>query len=538
MILARGFKDISHHKYKIINKNQMYDSGEIIMKYIRFLTLLIVLLTVGCGGGSIKSGNSITGAFTETVQLKSYTFDIIQGDSIHFSADSSKQTFLSIYDENDVLLGTGYNGYYFNSVQSGGTYRVDIVPRYADSVDDFTLHYVNGTTANEHGELVSGDMVSESITSNDLDSFTLLAVTGDSIHLSVDSSKQTLLYVYKPDGSLLGSSYNGFYANNLPQSGMYHIVVQGRYSFMADNFNMHYVNGATSNEHGELVSGDMVSGALTSNDLDAFILSAETGDSIHLLLDSSNQTLLYVYNPDGGLLGTSYNGFYANNLPQDGEYRVLVRGRYAFTTDDFHLHYVNGTTANEHGELISGAMISGELTSNDLDTFTFSVVAGDSVHMLLDSANQVLLYVYNPDGSLLGTSYNGFYANNLAQGGEYRVLVKGRYAFTVDEYSFHFANGSTANEYGFIDSGSTVQASFTSNDLDSYQFTGAVGGSVTLSTAGDTQTYLSVYQPDGTLLGHAYNNFTALNLDVGGTYRVIVQSRYVFAVGDYSLSLN
>ncbi len=480
----------------------------------------------------------MTGAFTETVQLKSYTFDVLQGDSIHLSADSSKQTLLSVYDEDDVLLGTGYNGYYFNSVPAAGTYRVDIVPRYVGSVDNFTLHYVNGTTANEHGELVSGDMVSESITSNDLDSFTLLAVTGDSIHLSVDSSQQTLLYVYKPDGSLLGSSYNGFYVNNLPQGGMYRIVVQGRYAFTADDYDMHYVNGTTSNEHGELMSGDMVSGALTSNDLDTFIFSAAIGDSIHLLLDSSNQTLLYVYKPDGGLLGSSYNGFYANELPQGGEYRVLVRGRYAFTTDDFHLHYVNGTTANEHGELISGAMTSGTLTSNDLDTFTFSVVAGDSVHMLLDSTNQVLLYVYKPDGSLLGTSYNGFYANNLAQGGEYRVLVQGRYAFTVDEYDFHFVNGSTANEHGFIDAGSTVQASFTSNDLDSYQFTGVVGSSVTLSTTGDTQTYLSVYQPDGILLGHAYNNFTASNLDAGGTYRVVVQSRYAFVAGDYSLSFN
>ena len=138
----------------------------------------------------------------------------------------------------------------------------------------------------------------------------------------------------------------------------------------------------------------------------------------------------------------------------------------------------------------------------------------------------------------MGASYNGFYANDLAQGGVYRVIVQGRYAFTVDEYEFHYANGSTANEHGFIDSGSTVLASFTSNDLDSYQFTGVAGGSITLLTAGDTQTHLSVYQPDGMLLGASYNGFTAENLVTGGTYRVVVRSRYAFTVGDYSISFN
>ena len=409
------------------------------MKYMRFLTLFIVLLIVGCGGGSIKSGNSVTGAFTETVQLKSYTFDVLQGDSIHFRVDSTNQTFLSIYDEDDILLGNSYNGYYFNSVLTGGTYRVDIVPRYAGMVDNFTLHYANGTTANEHGELISGGIVSGALTSNDLDTFTLFAVAGDSIHLSLESSQQTFLYVYKPDGSLLGTSYNGFYANNLPQGGMY---------------------------------------------------------------------------------------------------RVIVQSRYAFTVDDYDFHYVNGTTADEHGELTSGDMVSGELTSNDLDTFTLSAVTGDSIHLSLDSSQQTFLYVYNPDGSLLGTSYNGFYANNVAQGGVYRIVVKGRYAFTVDDYEFHYANGSTANELGVIESGSTVEGSFTSNDLDSYQFSASAGGSFVLTTTGDTQTYMSVYQPNGVLLGNGYNGFTGLSLVAGGTYRVVIQSRYAFIVGDYAVSLN
>jgi len=508
------------------------------MKYIRFLTLFIVLLIVGCGGGSIKSGNSVTGAFTETVQLKSYTFDVLQGDSIHFNVDSSKQTYLSVYDEDDTLLGNGYNGYYINSVLTAGTYRVDIAPRFAGSVDNFTLHYANGTTANEHGELTSGDLVSGALTSNDLDTFTLLAVTGDSIHLSLDSSQQTFLYVYNPDGSLLGTSYNGFYANNLAQGGVYRIVVQGRFAFTVDDYDMHYVNGTTANEHGDLTSGDMVSGALTSNDLDTFTLSAVTDDSIHLSLDSSQQTYLYVYNPDGSLLGTSYNGFYANNLAQGGVYRIVVQGRFAFTVDDYDMHYVNGTTANEHGDLTSGDMVSGALTSNDLDTFTLSAVTGDSIHLSLDSSQQTYLYVYNPDGSLLGTSYNGFYANNLAQGGVYRIVVQGRFAFTVDNYEFHYANGSTANEHGVIDSGDTVQASFTSNDLDSYQFEASAGGSFTLTTTGDTQTYVSVYQPNGVLLGNGYNGFTGLNLVAGGMYRVVIQSRHAFIVGDYAVSLN
>ncbi len=409
------------------------------MKNIRLLTLFIVFLIAGCGGGSIKSGGSVTGTFTESTQLKSYTFDVLQGDSIHFSADSSKQTLLSVYDEGDVLLGTGYNEYYFNSVLETGTYRVDIVPRYAGNVDKFTLHYANSTTANEHGELISDDMLSGTLTSNDLDTYTLFADTGDSIHLSLGSSQQTYLYVYHPDGSLLGTGYNSFYANDLSQGGMYRIVVQGRY---------------------------------------------------------------------------------------------------AFTVDDYEMHYVNSTTADEHGELFSGEMVSGSLTSNDLDTFILPAVTGDSIHLSLGSAKQTYLYVYNPDGSLLGTGYNGFYANNLVQNGVYRVVVQGRFAFTVDNYEFHYANGSTANEYGYISSGSTVLESFTSNDLDSFQINAVAGGSFTLTTTGDTQTYLSVYQPDGTSLGNGYNSFSALNLTAAGTYRVVVQSRYAFATGGYAISLN
>ena len=95
----------------------------------------------------------------------------------------------------------------------------------------------------------------------------------------------------------------------------------------------------------------MVSESLTSNDLDTYQFSALAGDTVHVSIGSSNQTFMRLFNPDGSFLPSGFNGMLIEGLPQNGDYRLVVQGRYAFTMDDYELHFVNTSSAVEHGSL-------------------------------------------------------------------------------------------------------------------------------------------------------------------------------------------
>ena len=291
---------------------------------------------------------------------------------------------------------------------------------------------------------------------------------------------------------------------------------------------------------GLLPSGGSVNGVLAiPHQVDSYSFTANTGDYVQLWAGSAMQTYLSIYKPDGGLLSHAFNAYTSSALDQTGTYNALIRTRYAGQIGDYQLHFINGSTTLEHGSLPSGGSVSGNLTANDLDSYSFTAIAGDFVQLWAGSVMQTYLSIYKPDGGLLSHAFNAYTSSALDQTGTYRVVIRTRHAFQTGDYQLHFINGSTTLEHGSLPSGGSVSGNLTVNDLDSYLFNAEIGDYVSLSTVGsDVQTYISIYKPDGGLLSHAFNAYTSGALDQAGTYRVVLRTRYAFQTGDYFITFN
>ena len=286
---------------------------------------------------------------------------------------------------------------------------------------------------------------------------------------------------------------------------------------------------------GSLPSGGSVTGALGLNQVDTYTFTAEVGDSISLSADATNPTIMYLYNPDGTYRTYGYNLLSVNNLNVAGTYRVDIKTKFATQTASYELFFTNSSTANEHGVLPSGGSVTENLTSNDLDTYTFTAEVGDSISLSADSTEPTIMYLYNPDGTYRTYGYNLLSVNNLNVAGTYRVLIKTKFVSKVTDYELHYFNSSTANEIGYMSNNGYFLEDLTSNDLDSYAFTAEVGDSISLSVDSTEPTIMYLYNPDGTYRTYGYNLLTVNNLNVAGIYRVLIRTTVASKVTDYQL---
>jgi len=507
-------------------------------------TLIIsgfLLVVSNSYANSLPSGGSVSGSLVLPEQVNSYTFTAEVGDSITLSADGTKPTIMRLYNPDGTYRTYGYTSLTSNNLTVAGTYRLDIQTKIVTDTSTYELFYFNSSTANEHGLLPTGDSVLGDLTSNDLDSYTFTAEVGDSISLAADSTNSanpTIMYLYNPDGTYRTYGYNLLTSNNLTVAGTYRVMIKTKIASVVTDYELHYFNSSSSNEIGLLYSGDSVNRDLTSNDLDSYTINIQVGDSITLSADSTEPTIMYLYNPDGTYRTYGYNLLTSNNLTVAGTYRVMIRTKIASVVTDYELHYFNSATASEHGFLPSGGVVTENLTSNDLDSYVFTAEVGDSITLSADSTEPTIMYLYNPDGTYRTYGYNLLTSNNLTVAGIYRVMIRTKIASKVTDYELHYFNSSTANEIGYMGNNSYFNQDLTSNDLDSYVFTAEVGDSITLSASGTEPTIMYLYNPDGTYRTYGYTSLTSNNLTVAGTYRVMIRTKIASKVTDYQLVFN
>ena len=101
---------------------------------------------------------------------------------------------------------------------------------FAGDTGSYDLHFTKAPGANEHGVLLNGGSVSETITDGDLDSYVFWAVTGDSLSLSASTEFAVFMELYAPDGTNLADDDSLISRNSLSQTGTYTVVVR---SFVA-----------------------------------------------------------------------------------------------------------------------------------------------------------------------------------------------------------------------------------------------------------------------------------------------------------------
>ena len=534
--------------------------------------------------GELVNGGSRAETITQG-DLDSYTFDGSAGEYINLSVSDLSQTGLylrmTLYapDGSYITYGQGsYVGSITNiSLPSSGIYTLvvqDVSGGHAQT-GDYELHFTKMAGANEHGELINGSSITQTITQGDLDSYTFDGLAGEYINLSVSDINQTGLYIrmtlYAPDGSYFTygqGSFVGSITNRiLPSTGIYTLVVQdvsGGHAQTGD-YELHFTKMAGANEHGELINGGSVAESITQGDLDSYTFAAAAGDYINLSVSDIEQTGLYLritlYAPDGSYITYGQGSFVGSitnrSLPSTGIYTLVVQdvsGGHA-QTGDYELHFTKMAGANEHGELINGGSVAESITQGDLDSYTFAAAAGDYINLSVSDIEQTGLYLritlYAPDGSYITYGQGSFVGSitnrSLPSTGIYTLVVQdvsGGHAQTGD-YALHFTRMAGANEHGRLIYGSSVTQTITQGDLDSYTFAASAGNSVNLSVYDLDQTGLylriTLYAPDGSYItygqGSVVGSITNRLLTSTGIYTLVVQdvSSGHAQTGDYEL---
>lgn len=284
----------------------------------------------------------------------------------------------------------------------------------------------------------------------DVDKYTIFAAQGESVQLRmVDLGGVGLdpqMNVYKPDGSLQDWDWGSTVAGvsfAAPVTGFYSIVVRDYNSGSGTGpYRINYVRAPGSNENGTLPNGGSVLGALGVGDLDSYTFTASQGDSIQLRMNDVNGLALNpqmnVYKPNGSIQAWDWSdevagvGFAA---PMTGTYTVVVMDyNNGGQNGVYEIHYARAPGANEHGTLTNFGTMTGTIDKGDLDSYTFTVTQGKSIHLEMEDLGGVglepLIHIYRPNGSL--QTYD--WGSNLAVV-DFVAPVGGVYTLVVMDYN-------------------------------------------------------------------------------------------------------
>ena len=188
--------------------------------------------------------------------------------------------------------------------------------------------------------------------------------------------------------------------------------------------------------------------------------------------------------------------------------------------------------------LTNGGSVSGTISvAGEIDTYTFSATAGDSI--LLSITNYIGMYMklYAPDGSSLTSNISDVIVKNeLAQGGTYTLEVSASDSNQTGNYDLYFVKVPGANEYGLFSDSDMRSHSITDGDLDSYTFVANAGDSIQLSISGDIGMFMNLYAPDGSIIRSNFSSVITENeLLQSGTYTVVARSSQSHDTGNYDL---
>ena len=244
---------------------------------------------------------------------------------------------------------------------------------------------------------------------------------------------------------------------------------------------------------------------------------------------------------------------------ENGEYSVLLEDWLVYPTNYSTAPYrltmakpgdpIVLSPDDQGGRMTNGVMHQGAIYLGDLDLWTFSVNAGQSVVVRAGDAGGFLspeLRVFGPNGILVGregSSAGASVAFTATNTGEYLVVIgevkagtiagTGPYRLTVAMTGDPIAV-SPSDEGGALNSSPVYNGTISIGDLDVFSFTACAGHPIEIGmeeaqAGGSLTPELRLYGPDGGLLDTAY----------GATKAQISRSapatgRYLLVAGDVS----
>jgi len=324
---------------------------------------------------------------------------------------------------------------------------------------------------------------------------------------------------------------------------------------------------------GPISNGGSPSGQISFvGDLDSWTFSANTGDTINVQIGESSGTdfepRISLRDPNGAEVAAS-NGSasarFSHQASLAGTYTIEVKDVFDDGTGTYTLYLANvpGSfvipAGDEGGALTNGGMHAGSIDLGDMDMWTFTVDATDTIRVQIGEVNGTdfnpFIALYGPDGdekiSNEGTASTGLTHRALV-GGTYTLLVRdGQIDVTGSgDYRLYFANmpGSytvpAGDEGGVLTNGGMHAGTIDLGDFDVYTFKVAANDTVRAQVAETNGTglnpLLALYGPDGeekvSNTGTASTGLSHRAM-VGGTYALLVRDGQIDVTGsgDYRL---
>ncbi|MEM7309386.1 MAG: hypothetical protein AAF682_22070 [Planctomycetota bacterium] len=530
------------------------------------LLLLVVAPLAGARASAqtLVNGGSVAGTISTPSDQDSYTFYANAGEGFQLRLVDVNQT--SMYPRMTLYTPAGayitydadytvaaindtadFTGLYSIVVEDGST---------AGATGDYKVYLALAPGANEGGALTNGGSVAGSVGLGDLDSYTFSIQAGEGFQIRVADVGQTDLYprmtLYAPSGAYV--TYDADYtvpAINATAafSGTYTLVVADGTSShdRLGDYEVHFVRAPGANEGGALVNGGSVDGSLGLGDLDSFTFSINAGEGFQIRLVDLNGTPLYprmtLYSPSGAYV--TYDADYTvpainSTAAFSGTYTLVVADGTSSHDEigDYRLYLVQAPDANEGGALINGGRLSGTLELGDLDSYSFSIQAGEGFQIRLADIGSTNLYprmtLYSPSGAYV--TYDADYTvaaiNATASfSGTYTLVVADGTSShdKVGDYDVYFVRAPGANEGGALLNGGVLSDALDLGDLDSYTFTATAGQGfqIRLVDVESTGVYprITLYAPAGGYVTYdADYTVAAINATASfsGTYTVVV----------------
>jgi hypothetical protein len=572
---------------------------------------LVLFPAAAFAQGAMSNGENHTGTISAAGEVDSWTFTATAGDAIvlgigEVGADSAFVPWIRLIRPDAVLAGN-QSGTLAAQIEIvaplTGTYTVQVASGDVGQNDTgsytLTLAKAPGAfsiTGGDHGgEMTNGSNHTGSIHVGDLDMWSFSATAGDAIIIGIgevgpDSTFRPWIRLKSPTGQNLGSQANVLAAQIeavATVTGVYTVVVStgdvGLASTGDYTLTLALAPGAFTisggDDGGAMTNGSNHAGSIHVGDLDMWSFSATAGESIiigigEVGLDSPFRPWIRLKSPTGQNLGSQ-----ANVLADQIEAVATVTGVYTVVvssgdvglsaTGDYTLTLAKSPGAftisggDEGGAMTNGSNHAASIHVGDLDMWSFSAVAGESIIIGIgevgaDSPFRPWIRLKSPTGQNLGSE-----ANILATQIEAVATVTGVYTVVVSsgdvglsatgEYTLTLAKSpgaftiSGGDHGGAMTNGSNHTGSIHVGDLDMWSFSAIAGESIIIGigeVGADSpfRPWIRLKSPTGQNLG-SEANILATQIEavatVTGVYTVVVSSGDVglAGTGAYTLTL-
>ena len=414
-----------------------------------------VVTSAGDNGGPMTNGVMHLGTIS-TGDLDLWTVNANSGDSIvvRIGKITDINTFtpwIRLYGPNGKLLDSGFgslagevavtatnSGTFIivasdgNGTRSGsGDYRLTLVK----TGDPILI-----SAGDDGGPMTNGVMHLGIVLTGDLDPWTFNATSGDSIVVRIGKITDTNTFapwirLFGPNGKLLGSALGASAAEvavTATNTGTFIVLAtdgNGTISGSGDYRLTLVKTGepvviSPADNGGPLTNGLMHLGTISTGDLDPWTFNAASGDAIILRIGEITDTNTFapwirLYGPDGKLLGSSLGALAAEVavtatnsgtflvLASDGNGAINGSGDYRLTlakpNDPFFV-----SPGDEGGPLTGAGLYNGTISVGDLDLWSFTACAGDTLSVQMDESTAAgplspWIRLYGRDGTLLNS---------------------------------------------------------------------------------------------------------------------------------------